>query len=174
MGTGRRVGPRHAQRGSCAELASGPPSQLKAAPMLAPFEEVYSCAERMRASTAVAFETRLTRSRSQDAPCAMACASMHDHQTGAAAIFVRSKLRNSAHERGQACAQTDVRKHGDAILFVEAMDARMIQRPPLAVCLRDVRRAWVGEEQILLVRLVQAGHEVGGASSEAKAPITVR
>lgn len=51
-----------------------------------------------------------------------------------------------------------MRKDGDATLFVQTMDASMVQRPALAVRLRNVRRAGVREEQILLVRLVQPGH----------------
>ena len=66
-----------------------------------------------------------------------------------------------------------VGKDGDAALFVEPVDARVIQRPPLAVRFGDVRRARVREEEILLVRLVQPGDKVGGASSEAKAPVAV-
>lgn len=90
----------HVQRGSCAEFASGPPSQLKAAPILAPFVEMYSCAETMRASTAVAFETRLTRSRSHDAPCAMACVSRARCKVVSASLGLRWSSKKMCQRKG--------------------------------------------------------------------------
>ena len=65
-------------------------------------------------------------------------------------------------------------KHGDSALLVQAVDARVIQRPALAIRLRNIRRARVRKEEILVICFVQAADEIGGASSEPQTSVAVR
>ena len=65
-------------------------------------------------------------------------------------------------------------KHGNSALLIQAMDARVIQRPALAIRLRDVGRARVRKEEILVICFVQAADEIGCASSEPQTSVAVR